>query len=431
MVKRASPFKKALFFAGIFLICFFILVPFYFMIHVSLKADYDPNKMSFSDFTTRNYKEIFGLIQSSETEFFGDEITRANLEPVLKKIAELQEITSSREAYIEYVHNVQLKEKEKELKDIVDLVIDFSGMKVEDREAFTRRAIKSGTEEAIVLEENMKAIFGANDIKKFKDLRNEVEKALTDESITAGLERARSQLMAYQAQKNKILQEKASEFPFLKYLGNSLMFAGVSALISLFVAILGAYAFSRLRFKWRGTVQRSVLFVYLFGGTVIMVPLYQMAVKLGILSSPLGTSIYLIMVYVIQTLPVSLYMLGNYFRTIPYSIEEAAIIDGCSRVQAIFRIVIPLSLPAIATVYIYAFMIGWNEYLFASAFLGLKSYKDLFTLPIGLSTFSGSAHAVWGRLMAASVVSAIPIIIIFSLMQKYLTSGFTAGGVKE
>ena len=317
MVKRASPFKKALFFTGIFLICFFILVPFYFMIHVSLKADYDPNKMSFSDFTTRNYKEIFGLIQSSETEFFGDEITRANLEPVLKKIAELEEITSSREAYTEYVHNVQLKEKEKELKDIVDLVIDFSGMKVEDREAFTERAMKNGTEEAIVLEENMKSIFGANDIKKFNDLRSEIEKALTDESISAGLERVRSQLGAHQAQKNRILEEKASEFPFLKYLGNSLMFAGTSALISLFVAILGAYAFSRLRFKGRGTVQRSVLFVYLFGGTVIMVPLYQMAVKLGILSSPLGTSIYLIMVYVIQTLPVSLYMLGNYFRTIP------------------------------------------------------------------------------------------------------------------
>jgi multiple sugar transport system permease protein len=162
-----------------------------------------------------------------------------------------------------------------------------------------------------------------------------------------------------------------------------------------------------------------------------MVPLYQMAVKLGILATPLGTGIYLIMVYVIQTLPVSLYMLGNYFRTIPFSIEEAAIIDGCSRIQAIFKIVIPLSLPAIVTVYIYAFMIGWNEYLFASAFLGLKSYKDLFTLPIGLNAFSGSAHAVWGRLMAASVVSAVPIIIIFSLMQKYLTSGFTAGGVKE
>ncbi|WP_367356808.1 ABC transporter permease subunit [Mesotoga sp.] len=431
MVKKKTPFRRIMFALGILTICFFILIPFYFMVHVSLKADYDPNKLTFSDFTIRNYLEIFGLIQSSETEFFGDEIIRANLEPVLKRIDELEKRTASLEAYTQYVHEVQLKAKEKELRDIVDLVIDFSGLEVENRKEFIENSLIPGTEEAKTIEENMKSIFSANDLKRFTDLRTEVENALTEESLISGFENAKAQLKSYEDQKTKILEERASEFPFLKYLRNSLAFAGTSALISLFVAILGAYAFSRLRFKGRGAVQRSVLFVYLFGGTVIMVPLYQMAVKLGILSSPLGTGMYLIMVYVIQTLPVSLYMLGNYFRTIPFSIEEAAIIDGCSRVQAIFKIVIPLSLPAIVTVYIYAFMIGWNEYLFASAFLGLKSYKDLFTLPIGLNAFSGSAHAVWGRLMAASVVSAIPIIIIFSLMQKYLTSGFTAGGVKE
>ncbi|PNQ05088.1 ABC transporter permease [Mesotoga sp. SC_NapDC2] len=431
MVRKKTPFRRVMFALGISLICFFILIPFYFMVHVSLKADYDPNKMTFSDFTIRNYLEIFGLIQSSETEFFGDEIIRANLEPVLKRIDELEERTASIEVYTRYVHDVQLKAKEKELRDIVDLVIDFSGIDVTDREEFIENSLVPGTEEASIIEENMKTIFSANDLKRFTDLRAEVDNALSEEALAAGFEKAKAQLKLFEAQKTEILEERASEFPFLKYLRNSLIFAGISALISLFVAILGAYAFSRLRFKGRGLVQRSVLFVYLFGGTVIMVPLYQMAVKLGILSTPFGTGVYLIMVYVIQTLPVSLYMLGNYFRTIPFSIEEAAIIDGCSRVQAIFKIVIPLSLPAIVTVYIYAFMIGWNEYLFASAFLGLKSYKDLFTLPIGLNAFSGSAHAVWGRLMAASVVSAIPIIIIFSLMQKYLTSGFTAGGVKE
>ncbi|PIJ63573.1 carbohydrate ABC transporter permease [Mesotoga sp. H07.pep.5.3] len=431
MVKRKSPFKRGMFIFAILLLCFFILIPFYFMIHVSLKADYDPNKLTFSNFTVRNYLEIFGLIQSSETEFFGDEIIRANLEPVLKRIEELEERTASLESYTRYVHEIQLEAKEKELRDIVDLVIDFTGIEVQNREEFIERAITPGTEETEIVEENMKSIFSANDVKKFIDLREEVDSALTEESLLAGLESAKAQLKSYEAQKEKIIEERASEFPFLRYLRNSLVFAGISALISLIVAIFGAYAFSRLRFKGRSSVQRSVLFVYLFGGTVIMVPLYQMAVKLGILATPLGTGIYLIMVYVIQTLPVSLYMLGNYFRTIPFSIEEAAIIDGCSRIQAIFKIVIPLSLPAIVTVYIYAFMIGWNEYLFASAFLGLKSYKDLFTLPIGLNAFSGSAHAVWGRLMAASVVSAVPIIIIFSLMQKYLTSGFTAGGVKE
>lgn len=224
-------------------------------------------------------------------------------------------------------------------------------------------------------------------------------------------------------------QRKKETFPFIRFFKNSLFLAGISAFISLIIAIFGAYSFSRLEYKGRGMIQRSVLVVYLFGGTILAVPLYQIFVKLGLFGSGARSYIALVIIYVVQTLPVSLYMLGNYFRTIPYSIEEAAIIDGCSRLQTIFKVVVPLSLPAIITVYIYAFMIGWNEFLFASIFV--RPYPEYYTLPIGLNELFNSAHAIWGKMMAASVVTALPVVIMFTMMEKYLTGGLTVGGVKE
>ncbi len=122
-------------------------------------------------------------------------------------------------------------------------------------------------------------------------------------------------------------------------------------------------------------------------------------------------------------------MLGNYFRTIPVSIEEAAMIEGSSRFGTIWRIIIPLSFAAIVTVFIYCFMIAWNEYLFASVFL--KNYRELYTLPMGLKALFTSKNAIWDRIMAASVLTATPVIILFMAIQKNLAGGLTAGGVKE
>ena len=218
-------------------------------------------------------------------------------------------------------------------------------------------------------------------------------------------------------------------FPFGEYFLNSLIFASSSALISLLIAILGAYSFSRLQYKGRKVIQRGVLFVYMFGGILLLIPLYKVSVALGLAGTQGGTVFSILIIYVVQTLPVSLYMLGNYFRTIPFSIEEAAFIEGLNHFQTIWRVIIPLSLSAIATVYIYAFMIAWNEYLFASVFL--KSYKDIYTLSIGLKSLFVSTNAIWDRIMAASMLTALPVVFLFLLIQKQLTSGLTAGGVKE
>lgn len=228
---------------------------------------------------------------------------------------------------------------------------------------------------------------------------------------------------------DKIKSQQRDTFPFLMYFRNSLILAGLAALISVVMAVFGAYSFSRVNYPGRGTVQRGVLLVYLFGGTVLMVPLYQIFAKVGMMSNPVLAMVALLIVYVVQTLPVSLYMLGNYFRTVPFSIEEAAIIDGCTRFQAITKIVVPLSIPAIITVYIYAFMIAWNEYLFASIFI--RPFPDDYTLPVGLYELFNSYHAIWAKMMAASVITAVPVIVLFMVMEKYLTSGFTVGAVKE
>ena len=218
-------------------------------------------------------------------------------------------------------------------------------------------------------------------------------------------------------------------FPFINYFINTLLIAGTAAAISLLFAVFGAYSFSRVRYRGRSGIQRGVLLTYMFGGVLLMVPLYQISVQVGVANTSTGSILTLVVIYVVQTLPVSLYMLGNYFRSIPESLEEAAQIDGCSRFKTIFLIIVPLSLPMLVTVYIYAFMIAWNEYLFASVFL--KNFNEFYTLPIGLKSLFVSKNAIWDRIMAASILTALPVVFVFMTFEKHLIGGLTEGGVKE
>jgi multiple sugar transport system permease protein len=199
--------------------------------------------------------------------------------------------------------------------------------------------------------------------------------------------------------------------------------------ISLALAVFGAYAFSRLRFGGRTIIQRSTLFVYMVGGVMLMVPLYQMSMKVGLAKTVWGSLLSLLLIYIIQTLPVSLYMLGNYFRTIPYSIEEAATTDGCSRIQSLFLIIIPLSVPMLVTVFVYCFIIAWNEFLFANVFL--KQYHNFYTLPLALQSLFVSKNAIWDRIMAASMLTLIPVVVCFLFAMRHLSGGLAEGGVKE
>lgn len=233
-------------------------------------------------------------------------------------------------------------------------------------------------------------------------------------------------------QKDRILSKYRSTsdvFPFPRFFLNTFLLSASAASVSLILAVFGAYAFSRLRFGGRAVIQRSILFVYMVGGVLLMVPLYQMSVRVGLAETVWGSLLSLLMIYIIQTLPVSLYMLGNYFRTIPYAIEEAATTDGCSRIETIFVVILPLSVPMLVTVFVYCFIIAWNEYLFASVFL--QQFHDFHTLPLALQTLFESKNAIWDRIMAASMLTLIPVVICFLFAMKNLSGGLAEGGVKE
>lgn len=253
---------------------------------------------------------------------------------------------------------------------------------------------------------------------ELEDMPPSVQKVLSNPKLT-------------EDQKNAILKKynKGSSFPFLRYMLNSFVLAILSTVFSLTISVFGAYAISRLNFRGKSFIQRSVLFVYLLGGIVIMVPLYQMANGLHLTRSNSGIIITLLSIYVLQTLPLALYMLGNYFRGLPYSLEEAAQIDGCSNMGIILRIIIPLSRPILATVFIYCFIIAWNEYLYASVFL--RGNTDLYTIPVGIRSLFVSKNAIWARIMAASIMTLAPILLFFGILSRNLQKGMVEGGVKE
>ena len=212
-------------------------------------------------------------------------------------------------------------------------------------------------------------------------------------------------------------------FPFLNYFKNSLYVAVFTAIISVAAGIFGGYSLSKLNFMGKTVINDSFYTVYMFSGILLVVPLFRIMSKLGLHD----TETALIITLVVQTLPTSIYMLKSYFDTIPKDLEEAGMIDGLNRIQIIFKIIIPLSLAGIASVFIYCFMIAWNDYLFAVVFISSPEY---FTLPIGLNALFNTPDYIWGRMMAASLVTALPVVIMYAVSEKFIRGNMVAGGVK-
>ncbi|WP_241659140.1 carbohydrate ABC transporter permease [Halorubrum salsamenti] len=212
-------------------------------------------------------------------------------------------------------------------------------------------------------------------------------------------------------------------FAFTSYFLNSAIVASVTASFSLVVGVIGAYSFTRLTFPGNGFVRRGVVVVYMLSSITVIVPLFQVIATLGLVDTRLS----LFITYTVSTLPLTLYMLWNYFESLPVEIEEAAMLDGYSRLETIFQIVVPLSLPVLVAAFLFAFKIAWNEYIFASVFL--KSQAKL-TLPIGIEQMNANFQNVWGQVMAASFLTTLPIIIMFLYLEQYMVEGLTAGGVE-
>lgn len=212
-------------------------------------------------------------------------------------------------------------------------------------------------------------------------------------------------------------------FPFGRYFVNSFKIAICTAFIAIVVGGLAAYSLARLVFPGKVVFKESTLIVYMFSGILLVVPLFKIMSSIG-----LDDNMWAVVIAdLVSTLPAAIYMLSGYFATIPESLEEAALIDGLSRFKVIYKIIIPLSVPAISSAFIYVFMIAWNDFLFSFTFL---SSQEKLTLAVGLKQLFGSMDYVWGRMMAASILTAIPVIITFSAVEKFISGGLTAGGEK-
>jgi multiple sugar transport system permease protein len=211
---------------------------------------------------------------------------------------------------------------------------------------------------------------------------------------------------------------------FLTFIKNSFFVAVATVLLTLLVSIPGAYAVARLEFFGRRQIGALFLGVYFFPAILLAIPLFVFFTKIG----QRGTLTALVIVYIAQVAAVSIYMLRNYFNTIPASLEEAASIDGATRLQAMRRISLPLAMPAIASNALFIFMIAWNEFLFALLFLVEK--PENWTVSLGLSQLAGSREVPTTVLMAGSVILTVPILVLFFLSERWLAGGLTAGAEK-
>ncbi len=211
--------------------------------------------------------------------------------------------------------------------------------------------------------------------------------------------------------------------PFIRWLSNSLI---VSALVTVFAVSLAAtagYAFSRYKFKGRDSSMVALITTQMFPVTMLLLPLFIMLISIGAYDSYIG----LIIAYTATALPFTIWQMKGYYDTIPFSLEEAATIDGAGPFTTFYKIILPLALPALAITALFSFMTAWSEYLVAAV---LIQDQSLFTLPMGLKLFSSNMEVAWGLYSAGAVVVSIPVVILFLSLSRWLISGLTLGSVK-
>lgn len=217
-------------------------------------------------------------------------------------------------------------------------------------------------------------------------------------------------------------EELFRDFNFGSYLWTSFYISVLTVVITLLFSVPGAYAVARLRFPGQKAFARSILLIYMVPMIVLALPIYIAFSVVGLRNSIFG----IVLIYPVTTIPVALYMLQGYFRGLPSEVEEAGLMDGLSRLKVIWKITLPLSLPALASVSLYVFMIAWNEFLLAFMLLDDPSK---FTLTRGIASLN-SSEVPRQHLMAGAVIATVPIMAIFLGLERFMTKGLTAGSVK-
>lgn len=210
---------------------------------------------------------------------------------------------------------------------------------------------------------------------------------------------------------------------FSKYFMNSLIVSVSTTFIVSMLALIGGYAMSRYRFRGKGFVYVLLLFTQMFPAVVLMIPLFETMNKLRLIN----TLPSLIITCSVTNLPFCLFMMMGYYNSIPRSLEEAAQVDGCSLMGAVFRILLPTMRPSIVATGAYAFINSWNVFIYATAFI---TKKDNYTIPLALNVFQGEFNTNYSGLAAGCVVALIPVLVIFAFIQKNLAGGATSGAVK-
>ncbi|UWE11561.1 carbohydrate ABC transporter permease [Actinacidiphila bryophytorum] len=216
--------------------------------------------------------------------------------------------------------------------------------------------------------------------------------------------------------------------PLAHYFVNSVIVCVSATVFSVVLAIFAAYGVSRYRFMGRKVFTVTVLSTQMFPGILFLLPLYLIFVNIGNSTGITlnGSRLGLIITYLTFSLPFSIWMLAGYFDSIPRDLDEAAKVDGCGALGALFRVVVPAAVPGIVAVSVYAFMTAWGEVLFAS----VMTNESTRTLAVGLREYATQNDVYWNQVMAASIVVSIPVVAGFLLLQRYLVAGLTAGAVK-
>ncbi len=211
--------------------------------------------------------------------------------------------------------------------------------------------------------------------------------------------------------------------PFVKYVRNSTVIAVSTTVVSLVFGCLGAYALARLRFRGRRVIARGLVFTYLVPPSLLFIPLFAMMSALSLVDTHAG----LILAYLGFTVPFCTWLLMGYFRSVPLELEEAALVDGCTRLGALIRVVLPMSLPALAVVAFFSFTQAWNEFLYANVFVNSVEVR---TITTGLTMFIIEDVFFWGPMMGAAFLSALPPLVVYLIFQRWVVKGLTLGAVK-
>lgn len=214
------------------------------------------------------------------------------------------------------------------------------------------------------------------------------------------------------------------DYPLATYFKNSLLIVIAATALSLTASTLTGYGITRIRFRGKTAFATFILTTQMFPSVMMVIPYFAILRQYGLVNTYTG----LVLAYASFTIPLCSWMMIGYFRSISLELDDAAAIDGCTRFQTFYRIILPLTRPGLAATAIYAFLQGWNEYLFP---LVLTTTNSMMPLSVGIGNMIGQYRIAWNDLMAASLVASLPLIVVFVLLQRHFVSGLAAGAVKQ